>query len=559
MSRRNNASKKAIRRAEEFDSEIQLFDDKASKNASKHTDKGHKRHAPIIIIIICAVLILFGVLFILFRNKQAEILELQIKNQEQLDRYFNIMNSETFLPGVQIDGIDVSGLTASQAGDRIQEAFQAKYSKPIACSYKDMLFDLDLMSLDPSSNLETILSEAMDIAKTESPQESVDIADRLISEGISYDVSYEFNTEKLNEFIRGISEQINISPSEASIDTIDRENHTVTYKESVIGLSVDEETFRNDLLSCIEQINSEVQIPVREIQPEKHIEDFKMIEIEFNTSFKGSSSNRIFNIKKGADLINGTVLSPGEVFSANDTLGVRTYSKGWKEANAYVGGTTDPQAGGGVCQLSSTLYNTAVKSDLEIVFRRNHSLPVDYISKGLDATINSVGNIIDFKFKNNTPMDLVIFSWTEGKNLYFKIVRCPFETDEYDEIRLTAEKIQTLHPEGEMEEILDETLMPGEEVVEVARRDGAIYQSYKHFYKNGTLVRTEKLDRSTYPAFDGVLRIGPLVIGPTVSPDPYYPPSVTPEPSDEPDVTPVPDDPAPTIPPEEPPETGSAD
>ena len=303
--------------------------------------------------------------------------------------------------------------------------------------------------------------------------------------------------------------------------------------------------------ALVSRTSQNIQIPC----DVKETSSSEYISVQFDTSFKGSTSNRVFNIQKGADLINGTKLAPGETFSTNDTLGVRSLSRGWKEANAYVSGATEIQAGGGVCQLSSTLYNAAVKADLKIVSRRNHSMPVSYIDKGLDATINSIGNMIDFKFSNNTDNDVVIFSWTEGKNVYFKIYRTKFDTDEYDEIRLTAEKIETLYPDGEMEITLDPTLDPGTEVIDVATQNGAIYQSYKHYYKEGKLIRTEKLALSTYKAFNGSKRIGPdpVYFDPSTgtvveTPDPDIP-VITNPPESTPTLEPVYIDPDPTDPP----------
>jgi len=207
------------------------------------------------------------------------------------------------------------------------------------------------------------------------------------------------------------------------------------------------------------------------------------------------------------------VVKPGEVFSTNDTLGVRSKANGWKEANAYESGAVVPQAGGGVCQLSTTLYNAIVKADLEVVYRRNHSMPVHYIKEGLDATINSVGNIIDFKFSNNTTSDIVIIGYTTSANkLTFEIWGLPFATTEYDEIKLTSELVSTTSASGdpvEMEvavgtEKADGSLMEaGETYIAVTPRKGYVYQSYKKYYKAGTLVKTEKLAVSTYKAYQG--------------------------------------------------------
>ena len=188
-------------------------------------------------------------------------------------------------------------------------------------------------------------------------------------------------------------------------------------------------------------------------------------------------------------------------------------ANGWKEANAYESGAVVPQYGGGVCQLSTTLYNTAVMADLEIVFRRNHSMFVGYIGKGLDATINSVGNVIDFQFRNSTAGDIVIFGYTtEKNNLYFEIWGLPYATTEYDEIKLTSERVSTTSISGEPvvievpegTEKNDGTLMvAGETWIAVAPREGYVYQSYKNYYLNGEFVRKEKLAISTYKSFQG--------------------------------------------------------
>ena len=142
---------------------------------------------------------------------------------------------------------------------------------------------------------------------------------------------------------------------------------------------------------------------------------------------------------------------------------------------------------------------------------------------------------IDFKFRNDTPSDVVIFAWTSGNTVYFKIYRCQFDTDEYDEIRLTSEKLETIYPSGEMEEELDPSLAPGEEEIVVNRRNGERWQSYKNYYKDGKLVRSEKLAVSTYSAFAGKKLVGPspspsASVTPSAPATPGTPAPITPEP-----------------------------
>jgi len=211
-----------------------------------------------------------------------------------------------------------------------------------------------------------------------------------------------------------------------------------------------------------------------------------------------------------------------------------------------------PQYGGGGCQLSTTLYNAIVKGDLEVVTRRCHSMPVTYVDKGLDATINSVGNIIDFQFKNNTQGDIVIFGYTTSSDrLTFEVWGLPFDTTEYDEIKLTSEQVSKTGSGGSPVEIVvpvgqekaDGSLMKaGETYVAITARDGYVYQSYKNYYKNGSLVRREKLASSTYKAYQGEIWICLAPDTPTPTPTA---PLDTPEPLPT-DTEPPPADPSPS-------------
>lgn len=507
----------------------------------------------IIVAALIAVLLIVGGVY-LYVSEQARAAEeraaialaeeeaLRKQQEEDQAKYDAIMHSGKYLPGVTVEGVSIGGMTRAEAASALQSLIDERTPKgSLTLSYDGKTYQFDLSTLVATSNLDVVLNDAGKLAQSNDMQTALSQAEDVEKNGKNYTLTTQYDFNTVTEYVKGLAAELNQSVKNASIGTVDTVNHTVTMSDAVPGVTVKETELVSAMTNAILTNNhASIAIPAETVEPEVKGEHLQMIEITAETRFKGSTSNRIFNIKKGADLINGKVLAPDEVFSTNDTLGVRTYSNGWKEANAYVSGTTDLQAGGGVCQLSSTLYNAVVKADLEVVYRRNHSMPVSYISKGLDATINSVGNIIDFKFKNNTGSDLVIFAWTSGKSVYFKIIRCAFNTTEYDEIRLSAEKVSTVYPDGEMVVTLDPTLAPGTEVIDVPTSNGSVYQSYKHYYKNGQKVRTEKLAQSTYRAFAGSKRVGPELI---VTPTPDLP-VITPEPITTPDpiiVTPEPD------------------
>jgi vancomycin resistance protein YoaR len=207
-------------------------------------------------------------------------------------------------------------------------------------------------------------------------------------------------------------------------------------------------------------------------------------------------------------LFNGSdksVLAPGEKLSLNDILGDRTEAAGWKLAPGYVRGKTEDQPGGGVCQVSTTLYCAALKADLEIVSRVNHSIPVGYADRGLDATISTGGP--DLVIRNNTKENLYLRTWISAEQkLYFEIYGLPFEG--FDSIGLDTEKLREIEPEGEMQVTVDETLTADEEEIIVERRRGSEWETYKCYQRNGKVIKRKSAGKSIYKAFSGEKIVG---------------------------------------------------
>ena len=167
-----------------------------------------------------------------------------------------------------------------------------------------------------------------------------------------------------------------------------------------------------------------VTIPATLTQPEmtqerlqKHLLADKLA--TKTTSLSGSSSNRITNVKLAAEKINGVILQPGQTFSYNDVLGQRTKANGFKEAGAYSGGQVVQEVGGGICQVSSTLYYCAMVSNLKINTRTCHYFPVAYIEPGMDATVSWGGP--EFKFTNSREYPIEIKAYVEKNSITVEI------------------------------------------------------------------------------------------------------------------------------------------
>lgn len=523
-----------------------------------------KRKKTLIVLLSCAIALIICILAYFFISAQKRAAEeaaaqlaaeeaLRLKLEQERVEFEEMSNSTVFLDGITIEGVSVGGMSLNEARTALASIFNDHHSVGnLQLTYGDKVYELDLSKVSSSSNLEDVLAEAYRLGKTgdylamKAEVENVKTAGRSFSLTASYDFSQVLIDIAL------IAEELNTEPRNAGIAGFDLATRSIEFDDGVMGVVVQQEELVQIITEALlNDIYTPIAIPVLETAPavtRASLEGKYVLRAKAATSFSGSSSNRIFNINKGSDLINGTVLKAGEVFSTNDTLGMRTLKNGWKMAGAYVSGAVVEEAGGGVCQLSSTLYNAVVKADLEIVYRRNHSMPVTYISEGLDATINSVGNIIDFQFKNNTASDILVFGYTEGKTLTFEIYGLPFATSEYDEIKLTSEKTSNLSPNGPTVEIevpegkekLDGSKMkPGETYVAVTRRNGSSWQSYKNYYKDGVLVKKEALASSTYKAMAGEVWICPA-LEPSISPTPTVdpgggqPPDPNPNPPDAP-------------------------
>ena len=316
----------------------------------------------------------------------------------------------------------------------------------------------------------------------------------------------DYDLDSVDQFVAFLASLLDSPAVNASITM---EKNKIVYLSEATGRGIDRIALTDTILSTDPLSGETIPIPIHDLEPsitKDMLQSKYVLRGQYKTNFSDSTKNRKYNIRFGADKINGTILKPGEVFSANSTLGKRTRKNGWKNAGAYEGGEVVQQAGGGVCQLSSTLYNAALYADMEIVERRNHSMPVHYVSRGRDATINSTGNLIDFKFRNNTSSDIIIIAYTEGNNLHMEIYGVPFETDEYNRIEIrtkqvgsTAIKTKYTYDDSKSTSY-SKTIKKGSKGYKV--------RTYKDYYLNDVLVKSDVLGLSVYTMFPKEVTVG---------------------------------------------------
>jgi vancomycin resistance protein YoaR len=426
----------------------------------------------------------------------------------------------TYHEGIRIDGIDVGGMTMDQAGQAVRQNMQQRLNDVrVTIDNNGRQFVLTRDDFETADNADEVVKDAFKVAREGSRADINKQLSEIQKNGLDFTTDYTVNTEPAKWRISDIAAQIDVPAQDATvqINKDDRDNR-FSYTDEKSGFMVDQDALYKAVTQQVRTREydtvemSFVEVPAAVTRAE--LELSTVLRATASTSFGHSPYNResrVNNIKKAVGLINGYVLAPGEGFSTNTVLGPRTYELGWEPAAAVVRGGSEDQAGGGVCQVSTTMYNAVLKADLEIVHRQGHSIKLGYVDGGLDATINT--GTIDFIYKNNTDHDVYIFCWVSSskQTVNFEIFGAPFP-DEYDEIRLSSECLETLQPDGEMLVTMDNSKAPGYEEEVIKRREGYIYASYKHYYKDGEEVKEpELIDRTKYRAYAGEKIIGPPV------------------------------------------------
>jgi vancomycin resistance protein YoaR len=229
--------------------------------------------------------------------------------------------------------------------------------------------------------------------------------------------------QKLNEYLSDLALLINTQPVNAKLLIIN--GKAEEFVSSEYGRKLDIETSQKIIIDAIFTKKTTVTLPVNIIEPNITLEKINKLGIttligQGKSDFKGSPSSRIHNIKIGLAKYNGIIIKPGEIFSFNDLLGEVNEQNGYQSELIIKNGKLVYEYGGGLCQISTTLFRAAIMAGLPILERKPHSFPVRYYNpQGFDATIYP--GVVDLKFKNDTPGHLLIQSKIEGTKLIFEI------------------------------------------------------------------------------------------------------------------------------------------
>lgn len=292
------------------------------------------------------------------------------------------------------------------------------------------------------------------------------------------------------------------------------------YVPSTVGVSIDK-TLCESILTKNKTNDMPYDIPVKITYPKKNLQFFSDNYIidnlgSFSTVYNSSNIPRSENIRIAASKINGYLIEPGGEFSFNKVVGKRDEQSGFKTAKVYQSGEVVDGVGGGICQVSSTLFNAVLYADLEIVKRTNHSMPVTYVSVGRDATVSY--DYIDFAFKNNKSYPIRIDCFADNGSITCSVMGI---NEDNKTVEITTEIIKKIPYGTKIKKT--SALYEGKSNVLKAGQEGVRVNTYKTVSINGVKMNRQWVCESYYAPVDALVEVGtkkkplPKVAPPTPS------------------------------------------
>lgn len=413
--------------------------------------------------------------------------------------------STLFYPGTRIENVNVSGKTLEEAKKLLKEQYVDKLpSRKLVVKAEGKSYTLKFSKLNVKYNLDKALNEAFNYGKDLNMLSQykiiVDPDDKCISSGFSYD------KEVVKKFIDGIAKDFNKNPINAAVSSTAGKVNLVKHR---VGKKLDRDKLQNNINNSMNGDASkdvEVQAPIKEVKPKVTTDKISSINTlisTFHTEYGGISSlQRANNIEICTKSINGTVLMPGETFSFNQVVGERTEKRGYQSAPVIVGNKVDSGLGGGICQVSSTLYNTILLGNINPTERMHHTLPSSYVPLGMDATVDW-GNI-DYKFKNIFSYPIYIEGIADGSTIIFNL---------YSNSQLKKRTYFIWNKvyatiNGNIKTEDDPNLPQGKQEIIQNPSAGYKVRVYKNILEKGKVVGQELISDDFYRPIEGLAKVG---------------------------------------------------
>ena len=416
-------------------------------------------------------------------------------------------SERTIADNIYIGDIAVGGMTEAQAVEAVDDYVKSLGDTEFTLTVDDKSVVAKASDFGIEWSNRVLVKDAMDVGRTGNLIERYKSKKDLEYENLVYDITYTADKDKVTQFLETNTADMN---QDAINYGLKRENGAFTITDGQNGVAVDVDTSAQEIVSYIEdtwnQNDATIELAASVVEPEgtkEQLERVKDVLGTYTTDFGTSSAGRAQNVRNGASKINGHVLYPGEQFSVYEAVNPFTAENGYELAGSYENGTTVQTYGGGICQVSTTLYNAVIRAELAIDERFCHSMIVSYVKPSMDAAI--AGTYKDLKFTNNYDFPIYIEGYTTGMQITFTVYG--EETRPAGrEVIFESETTSTTEPETKF--VSSDSQPIGYVNTDQNSHTGYTARLWKIVKENGVEVSREPYNNSTYNASPKIITVG---------------------------------------------------
>lgn len=413
---------------------------------------------------------------------------------------------DTIVSGVYIGNIDVSNMSKEEARAAVETHMQEVSGSSVVLMVGEQAVEVPVSELGFSIRADDIYEEAAGLCKKGNVVKRYKDTKRLEQEGMHYDLRYTFD----EALVRQAIEQKCTAFDQPAVNAgLKRTGSGFEITDGVVGYQVDVEQSVALAMEFLEKEwspqNTAVSLAVAETQPKGTRDELAKVTdllATATTSYSTSGKNRCGNVERGTGLINGTVLYPGDEFSTYATVSPITVENGYFMAASYAEGQVVESPGGGICQVSTTLYNAVLKAELDVTQRSNHSMIVTYVDPAKDAAI--AGTYKDLKFVNNTDAPIYIEGITADKKITFNIYGMETRSDSR-KVEFVSETIEETEPTTEIKLTAEAAFGT---VSSQSDHKGIVAKLWKVVTENGQEVSRTEVNKSKYAMSPKVYTVG---------------------------------------------------
>ncbi|MDX5620271.1 VanW family protein [Clostridioides difficile] len=418
---------------------------------------------------------------------------------------------EKIAKNTYVNGVNIGKLTKSQAKQELAKKYKLEN---VDFNYNDKSWKVKSKDLNLSTDLDKTVENAYNLNRKSGFFGNLS---KTISANFGRKsnlvVVINYDKNKLKAEMEKIAKEIDVDVKDATLDISGEKVKVIPDSD---GLKMDSSKSMENFENQTKKGNYKNELVVKATPAKVKKEQLANIDTNlgtYSTTFKTSQINRSINIKLATDNISNVLLMPGETFSFNKHTGKRSKENGYKSAPVIMEGEMEEDYGGGVCQVSSTLYNSVLYAGLEIVNVKNHTIPSSYVPKGRDATVADSG--IDFLFKNNLKHPVYIKNYVSGNQIV-----CNIYGSAEDKQNITISTKLDGVSQTTMKRVNDPTMPKGKEKVDKSGRNAYSVSTYRTFNDaNGKKIKTEKIANSYYPKKEGIILVGTMEPKPEEKPN----------------------------------------